>query len=104
MIKIPFLKSYKRISYSQGGEDIIVSDILKSLKIGKPYYLDIGTYHPSILNNTYLLYLQGGRGVCVEPDPECFSRIAKRRNRDICLNVGIGTDRKQAKKFFVLKP
>src|ERR1700744_4804297 len=55
-------------SYAQNGEDIVVARMLDLLGIPKPRYLDIGAHHPSINNNTYLLYKAGGRGVLVEPN------------------------------------
>ncbi len=83
-----------RRSYSQCGEDLIVSYLLHSvLGIKKPSYLDIGAHHPIHLNNTYLFYRESCQGVCVEPDPTLSPIIQKVRKRDECLNVGIsGTD------------
>jgi FkbM family methyltransferase len=78
-----------KISYAQNGEDIIIGNILQWLNIDKPVYLDIGTYHPSIISNTYKLYKQGHAGICVEPNPSLFAEIKRVRKRDTCLNVGV---------------
>ena len=42
--------------FSQAGEDRLVSYLFNSLRIPKPTYLDIGTNHPIIGNNTYYFY------------------------------------------------
>jgi len=80
---------YYQKSYSQCGEDLIVSYIFDSLKIAHPTYLDIGAHHPYFLSNTFLFYRRGSRGVCIEPDPFLFDKISKSRRRDQNLNVGL---------------
>jgi FkbM family methyltransferase len=82
----------KAVSYSQCGEDLIVSFLMNMLGISRPSYLDIGAHHPTYLSNTYLFYWRGCRGVCVEPDPELFKKIKRKRTGDKCLNVGVGSD------------
>ena len=90
-------------SYSQSGEDLIISFIFNNfLGIPKPTYLDIGAHHPSYLSNTYLFYQRGCSGVCVEPDPTLFSKIQKKRKRDICLNVGVGLENKSEDDFYIM--
>ncbi|MCE5340851.1 MAG: FkbM family methyltransferase [Planctomycetaceae bacterium] len=90
-------------SYSQCGEDLIVSYILKNyLKIEFPSYLDIGTNDPVHFNNTYYFYRANSKGVCIEPNPELFKKIKKIRPKDICLNVGIGSKNIKSADFYVL--
>lgn len=109
--KMPFfedlkymIKSMGQRSYAQCGEDIIVSYIFDILDIKDPLYLDIGTNHPVHLNNTYLLYKKGWTGVCIEPDPFLFKKIAAKRKGDKCLNVGVGVgDSANAVDFFVMQ-
>jgi FkbM family methyltransferase len=83
-------RSKAQPSYSQAGEDQIVRFLFENLEINKPSYLDIGTNHPVLGNNTYYFYLRGCNGVCVEPDPGFYTIIKKYRSRDILLPVGIG--------------
>lgn len=92
---------YKR-SYSQCGEDIIIDLLLQTLDIKTPTYLDIGCHDPIIMNNTYLFYQKGFKGVCVEPDPSLFHRLIKIRKRDHCLNAGIGTTQKDRAEFYIM--
>lgn len=82
-----------RPSYSQCGEDSILAFIFRSLAIDKPSYLDIGAHHPHMLNNTFIFYTQGGRGINIEPDPDLFPVIARARPKDTNLQIGIGSER-----------
>ena len=88
-------------SYSQCGEDVIMSFLCDILGLVKPTYLDIGAHHPRYLSNTYLFYRKGSRGVCVEPDPKLISAMRRVRPDDANLNVGIGTSTSSA-KFYVM--
>lgn len=87
-IKYNLRKDYK-ISYSQTGEDILISRIFRNLNIQKVYYLDVGANHPKKYNNTYLLYSKGSSGVCVEPNKELSDGIKKTRPRDCVLNTAV---------------
>lgn len=90
-------------SYSQSGEDRILAFIFRSLGINRPSYLDIGAHHPQFLNNTYVFYRQGGRGINIEPDPILFSAIAKSRPKDVNLQIGIGPE-KGEQPFYLMNP
>ena len=79
-----------RISFSQSGEDIIVSRTLARLKVAKPTYLDIGANDPVHLNNTYGLYQNGCHGVLVEPDPVLAGKLRRERPGDRVIACGIG--------------
>jgi FkbM family methyltransferase len=54
-----------RLSYSQFGEDITATNLLRNLKTG--FYVDIGAHHPLQHSNTALLHIRGWQGVNVEP-------------------------------------
>lgn len=90
-----------RASYAQCGEDLIVRFVFDTLRIVAPSFLDIGAHHPRRLNNTYLFYAQGARGVNVEPDPELFNAFVRERPQDCNLNIGIG-DTAGTLPFFVM--
>lgn len=93
---------YRKTSYSQSGEDLIIDFIFKAIGMDSPVYLDIGAHHPFYLSNSALLYEQGSRGICIEPDPVLFKEIQKKRKRDICLNVGIGMGREAEADFYLM--
>lgn len=88
-------------SFSQCGEDLIVRYVFDVLKIPNPTYLDIGAHHPTYLNNTFIFYNQGSRGVNIEPDPDLFSQFMNRRERDTNLNIGVG-ERDDELPFFIM--
>lgn len=61
-------KQWHQSSFSQAGEDRIVTFVFGTLRVSRPSYLDIGAYHPYHLSNTALLHLGGSRGINIEPD------------------------------------
>ena len=89
------------VSYSQVGEDMIVNYLFETLNLKNPTYLDIGTNYPVVCNNTYFFYDKGCRGVCIEPDPEMFERIKKKRPGDKILNAGIGVTNVTSASFYL---
>jgi FkbM family methyltransferase len=83
-------KSDDVLSFSQCGEDRIILFLFKNeLGISRPSYIDIGANHPSKFSNTALLYLMGGRGLNIEPNPELIVKFEKERPLDINLNIGV---------------
>ena len=93
--------TYQR-SYSQQGEDLLIDKALIERGIMHPTYIDIGAYDPIRANNTYLFYKRGLSGVCVEPDPQLFSVLKRKRPHDKCLNAGIGPTDFPNAKFYVM--
>jgi hypothetical protein len=86
-----FFNGKARISYAQFGEDLLIDYFFKHyLKNLNPTYLDIGTNHPIVGNNTYLFYLRNCFGVCVEPDFILYKKILSKRSGAIALNAGVG--------------
>ncbi len=85
-------QKFKKNSYAQCGEDIIVKFIFDSIGISRPSYIDIGAHHPHYLNNTAILYDAGSRGINIEPDPVLFREFEKHRKDDININAGIGKE------------
>lgn len=83
------LQLRSKVSYSQSGEDLIADYFFESIGIKQPSYIDIGANQPIKGNNTYLFYLKGGKGICVEPDISLISSLKKSRPRDVILNIGV---------------
>jgi FkbM family methyltransferase len=90
-------------SYAQAGEDRVMSFLFDSLGIVKPGYLDIGTNHPDAGNNTYIFYLMGSRGVCVEPDPKLCQEIREIRPGDRVINAVVGTNATSGVDLYVFE-
>lgn len=85
-----FLKNkYRKETYSQTGEDLIIDYIFCARGFDKPTYIDIGAHHPWHINNTALFYKKGCRGINIEPDPTLIKAFYKSRVKDINLNIGI---------------
>lgn len=89
-IRKKIINVYKKKSYSQTGEDLIVKYIFDSIGISKPSFIDVGAHHPYYLNNTALFYENGCRGINIEPDISLIRPFYKIRRKDINLNIGIG--------------
>jgi FkbM family methyltransferase len=89
-------------SFSQAGEDQIIRYLVNDcLQLKQPTYLDIGTNHPFLGNNTYYFYSRGSRGVCVEPDPRYEKLIKRYRRKDIFIRAGVGTTGSVKAQFYL---
>lgn len=97
------LRNKGNLSFSQCGEDRIVKFIFNALHVDQPTYLDIGAHDPARLNNTYLLYLDGARGVCIEPNPRRFRALKLARPRDVCINAGLAGYQSEKRPFFIFE-
>lgn len=94
--------NWKKTSYSQCGEDLIVEYIFNLRGLKKPSYIDIGAHHPFFLSNTAMFYSKGCRGINIEANPELFGLLVTERSEDINLNMGIGANQKQL-DFYVME-
>jgi FkbM family methyltransferase len=83
-----YRKSLAKGSFAQHGEDIEIMRLLDQAK-ATGFYVDIGCNHPYKLSNTYLLYLNGWRGLCVDPLPRFVNFYRKWRPEDRFECVGI---------------
>lgn len=94
---------FQKKSYSQNGEDLLVSFLLELLLGKRPKkYLDVGANHPFHLSNTALLYAHGSKGFLVEPDPYFANLLRTKRSRDEVLQVGVHFSGAAQADFFVL--
>ncbi|MBI3382849.1 MAG: FkbM family methyltransferase [Aquabacterium sp.] len=90
-------------SYAQCGEDLIIDFVLNAIGIQFPSYLDLGAHHPSYLNNTYIFYQRGCRGINVEANPNLMPDFFQKRKRDVNLNIGItDTPGNEALDFYIM--
>lgn len=92
---------YKKTSFSQCGEDLIVKFIFDCLGVHYPTYIDIGAHHPYYINNTALFYENDCRGINIEPDPILFKEFLKYRKEDKNLNIGI-SDSDSELDFYII--
>src|ERR1700722_12304583 len=96
--------SFKKTSYAQSGEDLIVDFIFNHIGISNPSYLDIGAHHPFYLSNTAHFYEKGCKGINIEPDPELFKLFTHYRKDDLNLNIGIGAGKGNADFYIISTP
>lgn len=76
-----------RIYYAQNREDLILEALFPDIKTG--FYVDVGACHPHVASVTKRFYLNGWRGINIEPQAELCELFNIERPRDINLNVGI---------------
>ncbi|GAP72445.1 FkbM family methyltransferase [Candidatus Symbiothrix dinenymphae] len=79
---------YKRSSYSQDGEDMLLKFFYGDFHY-KGFYVDVGAHHPYRFSNTAHFYKRGWSGINIEPTPTMFNSFVRYRKRDINLNIAI---------------
>lgn len=80
--------SYFQKSWSQEGEDMVLSRFFESNKnIG--FFVDIGAHHPCKYSNTYKFYRKGWRGINIDAAPGSMKLFNKKRPLDINLEIAI---------------
>lgn len=82
-----FVDVYKNISFSQEGEDLILSRMFYNQKTG--FYVDVGAHHPKRFSNTWIFYKKGWSGINIDAMPGCMKRFKKLRPRDINVEAAI---------------
>lgn len=78
---------YMNKSFSQEGEDLILSQIFYGINNG--FFIDIGAHHPIHYSNTYKFYLSGWKGINIDAMPGCMKEFNKVRPKDINLEIAI---------------
>ncbi len=75
-----------RVSYAQNGEDILL-DRLFGDHVGR--YMDVGSCHPILCNNTHFFYERGWRGVNIEPTRQGHALFQEHRPEDLNLPLAV---------------
>lgn len=85
-----FVDARKKGSFAQHGEDRILLELLRAAKATGPF-VDVGCNHPVKLSNSFLLYLEGFRGLCIDPLPRFRPLYARWRPADrfVCSAIGL---------------
>jgi FkbM family methyltransferase len=90
----------QRATFSQHDEDRFVLEYFDN----RPgFYIDVGANHPFRASNTYLLYLNGWRGLTIEPLPYLSQKHKRYRPDDLHFNGGAGS-REGVMPFYELTP
>ena len=85
-------------SFSQFGEDLIVSKYLSELSPEDGIYVDVGAFNPITFSNTLLLYKQGWQGINIDIDRDKVDEFIKCRPRDFSVKAAI-SDKQERVKF-----
>jgi FkbM family methyltransferase len=83
------------LSYAQNLEDYHLARIFERQDSG--FYIDVGAGHPVADNVSFHFYLQGWRGIVVEPQERLCALYDNLRPRDIAASVLIGAEPGRAK-------
>lgn len=78
---------FHNISFSQDGEDIVISDLFHDRLEG--FYIDVGAHHPQRYSNTYYFYLKGWKGINIDAMPGSMESFDALRPNDINLEIPI---------------
>jgi FkbM family methyltransferase len=89
-------RRWRSISFAQYSEDVLLRAFYPT---SKGLYVDVGAYHPSILSNTYKLYLRGWRGLTIEPNPDAARLFRMMRPRDTHIIAGVSASRSELKYY-----
>jgi len=83
--------SYRRESYAQEGEDLVLARLLEP--VGKGFYVDVVAHHPFRFSNTFLFYRMGWRGINIDAMPGSMRPFRRHRRRLVCsANSSMGQD------------
>ena len=87
----------KKISFSQTGLDLLLSNIFKNNKKG--FYIDIGCNHPVYNNNTFIFYQKGWRGVNIDLDKSSIDLFNIYRKRDLNIHAALSSSNNTKKVY-----
>ena len=87
----------KKISFSQTGLDLLLSNIFKGLQKG--FYVDIGCNHPVYNNNTFLFYKRGWRGLNIDLDKSSIDLFNIFRKGDLNIHAALSSSNNTQKVY-----
>jgi FkbM family methyltransferase len=76
------------LSYAQNMEDVVLARLFDGMAPG--FYVDIGGGHAGADNVTFHAYLQGWRGIVVEPQDSLGALYRRVRPRDVFVQALVG--------------
>lgn len=91
-VAVRALDRERRRAYSQTGEDLALSCILRS----EPgFYVDVGCNHPTKNSNTFALYKAGWTGICIDANPSLVAQFKRLRPRDVSICAAISDEERE---------
>lgn len=99
-------EKYAKLSFSQDGEDIVLSSYILN---DKPYdykgfYIDIGALHPERFSNTKIFYQKGWRGINIDGTPESMLPFKKQRPDDINIEAVMSDNTEEILYYTFMEP
>ncbi len=91
-------KKYLKNS-SQFGEDEYLFKLFEKNYRGK--YIDIGCFHPTKHNNTFLFYKNGWSGLNIDLNPLTIELFNFMRPKDININIGVSNEEGEKTLYFI---
>ena len=92
-----YIRNFKFLKNgTQFGEDKYIMNLFNKNFKGK--FLDVGCYHPTRHNNTYLMYKSGWSGINIDLNPLTIELFNYMRPRDVNINTGV-SDTETEKKL-----
>ena len=88
--------------YSQLGQDFLIKNFYSINKSKVNFFIDVGAHDGLTFSNTYLFEKHfEWKGLCIEPNPQIFSRLRENRN---CLleNVAV-SDKSGTEDYFAVE-
>ena len=86
-------------TYSQFYEDLILLCVFHDVEKG--FYIDVGASDPDELSVSKAFYLKGWTGINIEPLPEEFNSLLKKRPKDINLPIGVGKNKGNSTLYLI---
>ena len=85
-------------TYSLFGEDLVALKFFKNKKKG--FYVDIGCYHPTHINNTYLLYKKGWNGINIDVSQFSIDLFKFMRPDDLNYKCAVSETKKKVNLYY----
>ena len=79
------------------GEDLFINNFFKE---DKGIYVDVGCYHPTHGNNTYLLHKRGWKGINIDINKLSINLFKIKRPNDLNLRIAISDKKVNKIKFY----
>ena len=89
---------YKKHSYSTNGEDLKILNFFRNKKKG--FYVDVGSFHPLRMNNTYLLYKKNWTGINIDPSKFSIELFNFLRPKDLNYSCAISNQNKKLDFYY----
>jgi FkbM family methyltransferase len=85
---VPSPPPYSRLVFAEQGEDALIQALFWR-KSAPGVYVDVGAFHPQRFSVTYAFYLQGWRGINIEPRPGSKAEFDRLRPEDVNLELAV---------------